>query len=83
MPVHKAEENTETGITEHIAKNPSSATESTASEHPSHQDDGSAGKARAQDFNATPGPAIPQNMSDVGEPKSKEELRAKAAELNK
>ncbi|KAI9804957.1 MAG: hypothetical protein M1833_006260 [Piccolia ochrophora] len=83
MPVHPAEENAEGGLTEKIAKNPSSATDSTASQHPDHKDDYSAGKAQAQDFNATPGPAIPQKMSDLGEPASKEELKAKAEQLNK
>ena len=33
MPVHPSEEETHTGITEQIAKNPSSQTESTASTH--------------------------------------------------
>ena len=83
MPVHPTEEIDSGGATEKVAKNPSSSTESTASDHASHKDDYSAGKAQAQDFNATPGPAIPQMMDDVEKPASKDELKAKAEELNK
>ena len=85
MPVHPSEEETQSGITEVIAKNPSSNTESTASDHPIHH--GHHGddkvKAQAKDFNATPGPVIPQSADDLGEPASKDELKARAAELNK
>ena len=83
MPTHPSEEVADSGITEKVAKNPSSNTDSSASQHPDHKGDYSAGKAQAADFQATPGPAIPQKMSDLGEPLSKEELQAKAAELNK
>lgn len=84
MPVHPSEENVDSGsITEKVAKNPSSATGSTASDHAAHKDDHSAGKASAQDHQAHPGPAIPQSMDDVEKPVPKEELRARAAELNK
>lgn len=82
MPVLPQEEEAQGGITEMIAKNPSSNTDSTASDHPAHKEDESV-KAQAKHFQATPGPAIPQNMGDVGEPASKEELRARAEELNK
>ncbi|KAI9823447.1 MAG: hypothetical protein M1832_002458 [Thelocarpon impressellum] len=82
MPVHPSEEVADGNITEKVAKNPSSNTGSTASDHPGHKGDHSAGKASAKDFQATPGPAIPQKMSDVGEPESKEALRAKAEKLN-
>ncbi|KAI9675261.1 MAG: amidophosphoribosyltransferase [Caeruleum heppii] len=86
MPVHPDEEHAEGGITEKVAKNPSSNTASTASDHPTHADDMSAGKsdnkAQAKDFHATPGPAIPQTMGDAEKPASREELKARAAELN-
>ncbi|KAI9844799.1 MAG: hypothetical protein M1838_002035 [Thelocarpon superellum] len=83
MPTHPSEENTHGGLTEMVAKEPSSKTDSTASEHPRHKDDYSAGKAKASDFQATPGPAIIQSQDDVEAPASKDELRARAAELNK
>ena len=84
MPVHPSEENVEPGsITEKVAENPSSNTESTASDHPAHKGDYSAGKASIQHHQANPGPAIPERMSDVEKPASKEDLRARAAELNK
>ena len=40
-------------------------------------------KARVEHFIAAPGPAIPQDMSVFEKPASHEELRARAAELNK
>ena len=84
MPVHPSEENAEPGsITQKVAENPSSNTGSTASDHPAHKGDYSAGKATVQDHQANPGPAIIQRMSDVEKPASKEELQARAAELNK
>ncbi|KAI9817499.1 MAG: hypothetical protein M1827_001109 [Pycnora praestabilis] len=83
MGAHPAEENTEEGITEMIAKNPSSNTNSTASDHHTHKDDTSGGKAQASDFQATPGPAIPHTMEDMPPKASKEELKARAEELNK
>ena len=36
MPVHPTEENAPEGLTEKLAKDPSSMTESTASDHPDH-----------------------------------------------
>ena len=36
MPVHPSEEEAPMGITEKLAKDPSSMTESTASDHPDH-----------------------------------------------
>ncbi len=103
MPVHPSEEDAPTGLTEKIAKDPSSTTESTASDHESHQNEHTPGnslKASAQDFQSK-GPQIPLSMdgtsswgiacvtdADLGgadmPPKaSKEELRARAEELNK
>jgi len=62
MPVHPSEENAPSGIYEKVAKDPSSTTETTASEHESHQNEHTPGKASAQDFQSK-GPAIPMNMS--------------------
>lgn len=65
MPVHPSEEEAPSGIYEKIAKDPSSTTESTASEHESHDnehDPHSYGKASARDFQSK-GPQIPMNMS--------------------
>ncbi|KAI9831506.1 MAG: hypothetical protein M1826_003396 [Phylliscum demangeonii] len=88
MPVLPSEEETSANITEEVAQNPSSNTESTASDHPIHQQAGGSegydgSKARAQDFNATPGPVIPLTKEDLPPAASKDELKARAAELNK
>ena len=65
MPVHPSEEEAPSGIFDQIAKDPSSATDSTASDHPRHQGDNSEGaKAAPRDFQSK-GPAIP--MSTDGE----------------
>ena len=89
------------GITEKVAKDPSSTTESTASDHGSRTHDPSTslltnslvayvlldlnehtpGKANAQDFQSK-GPVIPKTMDDMPPKASKEELQAKAKELN-
>ncbi len=64
MPVHPSEEEAPTGLTEKIAKDPSSTTESTASDHESHQNEHTPGdslKASAQDFQSK-GPQIPLSM---------------------
>lgn len=39
-------------------------------------------KATAQDHNANPGPAIPQDTSVFENPASREEMKARAEELN-
>lgn len=63
MPVHPSEEQAPSGIYDQIAKDPTSATDSTASDHPLHQGDKAEnGKATAQDFQSK-GPAIPQSMN--------------------
>ena len=63
MPVHPSEEEAPPGIFDQIAKDPASATQSTASDHPLHQGDkAESGKATAQDFQSK-GPAMPQNMN--------------------
>ncbi|MCJ1233060.1 hypothetical protein MMC14_001014 [Varicellaria rhodocarpa] len=82
MPVHPSEENAPEGIYEKIAKDPSSATESTASNHSSHDNEHTPGKASIQDLQSK-GPAIPHTMDDMPPKSSKEELRARAEELNK
>ncbi|KAI4140488.1 MAG: hypothetical protein LQ340_007863 [Diploschistes diacapsis] len=83
MPVHPSEETAPEGITEKVAKNPSSNTESTASEHPIHHNDHAPPeqiKATAEDYQANPGPVVPDSMPPAS---SKEELKAKTEELNK
>ncbi|KAL8777133.1 MAG: hypothetical protein Q9213_007993 [Squamulea squamosa] len=85
MPVHPSEEEAPQGLYEKIAKNPSSTTESTASDHEAHHnehDPDASGKASVQDFQ-NKGPQIPMSMEDMPPKASKEELRARAAELNK
>ncbi|KAL0260338.1 hypothetical protein SLS55_004024 [Diplodia seriata] len=83
MPVHPAEETATGSITDHVAKN---SADSTASDHPLHDTDtnvtsgGASSKAHASDHKAHPGPVIAE---DIGKPASKEELKARAAELNK
>ena len=62
MPVHPSEEDTTTGLTEKVAKDPSSATESTASDHVGHVNEHNPGgeklQASTQDF-VNKGPQIP------------------------
>ncbi|MCJ1408275.1 hypothetical protein MMC19_002349 [Ptychographa xylographoides] len=83
MPVLPQEENAPEGITEMVGKDPSGNTESTASGHDMHQDlnEHQDKKASAQDFQSK-GPAIPQSMDDMPPKASKEELKARAKELN-
>jgi hypothetical protein len=92
MPVHPSEEEIQSApgsLTDQVAKNPSPNTESTASDHPIHQGDTSGGKdqprplAKAEEFKSTPGPVVPQNVDDFPAPAPKEELKARAEELNK
>ncbi|KAL9070729.1 MAG: hypothetical protein Q9161_004663 [Pseudevernia consocians] len=64
MPVHPAEEEAPSGIYEKIAKDPSSTTESTASDHEYHENEHTPGKASAQDHQSK-GPAIPMNMDGM------------------
>ncbi|KAF2135547.1 uncharacterized protein K452DRAFT_260260 [Aplosporella prunicola CBS 121167] len=83
MPVHEAEEYASGSITDKVAKESS---DSNASDHPLHSGDtgatsgGKEGKASAADHSAPPGPVMAEGL---GEPASKEELKARAAELNK
>ena len=64
MPVHPAEEEAPTGLTEKVAKDPSSSTESTASDHEAHHNEHTPGyqTASSQDFQSK-GPQIPMTMS--------------------
>ena len=65
MPHLPGEEEAPSNLTETVAKDPSSATESTASDHESHDNEhnpGSGMQASAQDFQSK-GPQIPMNMS--------------------
>lgn len=66
MPVHPSEENAPEGLTEKVAKEPSSNTESTASTHEHHHNEHTPGdvKAQASDFQSK-GPQIPINMSGM------------------
>ena len=101
MPVHPSEEDAPEGLTEKVAKDPSSNTESTASTHEDHHNEHTPAdvKAKASDFQSK-GPQIPTNMSGIPSPMSitlcytdprtdlppkasKEELKARAEELNK
>ena len=63
MPVHPSEENAPDDLTEKIAKEPSTKTDSTASTHEHHQNEHTQGDATAQasDFQSK-GPQIPINM---------------------
>lgn len=62
MPVHPSEEEAPAGLTEKVAKDPSSATDTTASDHPAHQNEHTpGGTAKASDF-MSKGPQIPQSM---------------------
>ncbi|MCJ1374145.1 hypothetical protein MMC20_005377 [Loxospora ochrophaea] len=81
MPVHPSEEEAPSGIYEKIAKNPSSLTESTASDHTLHDNEHTPGKASAQDF-VSKGPAMPKTTEELPPKASKEELQAKAEQLN-
>ena len=65
MPVLPGEDTAEGGITEKVAKNPSSQTESTASGHAGHDNEHGTVKASMQDIQSK-GPQIPQ--TDKGKP---------------
>lgn len=97
MPPHPAEEEAPSGIFEKVAKNPSSGTDSTASENDQHKNEHNL--PSAQDFHSK-GPAIPMTkdgwhsmswawathtyvLLDLPPKSSKEELQARAEELNK
>ncbi|KAL9101200.1 MAG: hypothetical protein Q9163_003518 [Psora crenata] len=91
MPVHPSEETTKADITEIVAHEPSSNTESTASDHPAHHQSNdeqtnnnsnqAGAKATAQDH-MSKGPQIPINMNDMPPKASREETEQKMKELN-
>jgi len=69
-------------ITEQIAKNPSSNTESTASSHPAHNGGVTAGQKKAfEATGANPGPVVSEGVN-VQQEGTKEERRKKAEEMN-
>ncbi|KAF6219541.1 hypothetical protein HO133_004010 [Letharia lupina] len=74
MPVHPSEEEAPSGIFEKIAKDPSSASESTASDHEHHENEHTPGKASAEDHQSK-GPAIPMNMSGMSPTRHCERIR--------
>jgi len=83
MPVLPTEETAPPNLTEAVAKNPSSSTDSTASEHPAHDNEHTPGgeKASAQDM-ISKGPQVPKTMEEMPPKASKEEMRRRAEELN-
>ena len=97
MPVLPQEDNAGDNLTESVMKNPSSNTESKASDHPIHHNEHGTGKAAASDFNSK-GPQISDSkreesrycsfhsltsITELPEATSSQELKARAAELNK
>jgi hypothetical protein len=69
-------------ITEQIAKNPTSKTESTASDHPHHTEDNTKGEqVQFRHHEANPGPAVPKDFN-VKEEGTKAERQARTAALN-
>lgn len=72
----------ENSITDQVAQNPSSNTESTASEHQHHHEGEKGAKASAMDHRAHPGPAIPKEFN-VQQEGTKEERMKRMEELNK
>jgi len=69
-------------ITEQIARDPSSKTDSNASTHPLHgESDKKAEKVEFRYHQANPGPAIPKDFS-AKEEATKEERQARAQALN-
>jgi len=76
MPSLPSEENTESNIFDKVAKgNPDSG----ASDHPLHAENNEPVKATAADHQSK-GPAIPEKMPEA---ESKDDLKARAAEMNK
>lgn len=60
MPVALSEEEAPAGIFEKVAKDPSSKSDSTASEHQSHENEHSPGNPSQKDLQSK-GPAIPSD----------------------
>ncbi|OSS50062.1 hypothetical protein B5807_04988 [Epicoccum nigrum] len=74
MPVHPVEETAAGSITDKIAKE---SKDSTASDHPLHEQED---QASANAHKANPGPVHADNLPEKA---SKEELKKRAEELNK
>ncbi|KFZ05066.1 hypothetical protein V501_08706 [Pseudogymnoascus sp. VKM F-4519 (FW-2642)] len=80
---NKYDNNPAGSITEQIAKEPSSKTDSTASSHPVHNDSEPKGDpVQIRHHQANPGPAIPIDFQ-VQQEGTKEDRAKRAAELNK
>lgn len=86
MPQHPSEETTYESITEKIAANPSSNTESTASDHPihdtQHEEKEEPMKASANDHHANPGPVRVLDASAFEQKGSREERGEEARGMN-
>ncbi|KAK4941831.1 hypothetical protein LTR10_018307 [Elasticomyces elasticus] len=78
MPQHPAEEEAPSNIFDQVAKESS---DSTASDHPLHKEnEGPIKQAASAQDHKSKGPQISDNMPEAA---SKDELKAKAAEMNK
>lgn len=83
MPAGPDETDHHGSITDQLSKNPSSKTDSTASDHHHHTEDNTKGEqVQFRHHEANPGPAI-SNQFDAQEEGTAEERKAKAAEMNK
>ncbi len=73
-----------TSMTDQVANNPSSKTDSTASDHPAHQSGESKGdKVQFLHHKANPGPVIPDGGVNVQQEGTKEERMKRMEEMNK
>lgn len=74
-------------MTEAVAQDPSSKTDTTASDHPRHQSqqqDGPIGdKVEFRHHTANPGPVVHENIKNIPEEGTKEERQKKTEEMNK
>ncbi|EXJ86358.1 hypothetical protein A1O3_03309 [Capronia epimyces CBS 606.96] len=77
MPQHPAEENTQSHIFDKVAKESS---DSTASNHPLHDENKGPLKQATSEDHRSKGPQLSDNLPPAAD---KEELRAKAREMNK
>ncbi|KAK5941639.1 hypothetical protein PMZ80_005588 [Knufia obscura] len=76
MPAHSSEETAPSNLTDKIAQD---SKDSNASDHPLH-DENKGAVEQAFNTGRAGGPQKPDNMPEA---KSKDELKAKAAEMNK
>ncbi|KIX10640.1 uncharacterized protein Z518_01724 [Rhinocladiella mackenziei CBS 650.93] len=77
MPHHPSEENTQSHVFDRVAKESSN---STASGHTLHKDNEGPLKQATADHHKSKGPQLSDNMPEAA---SKDELRARAQEMNK